>query len=149
MKRWLLSSLFVAVCSVVLTAPAQASRANFGGKCSTNANGTQMTCFFDGLRGDSLGNPGSSCDSGLIADYQYYWDFGDFTDSGSFSYGSQTSHVFTLPIVSGTQGYPYGYYVNLYLKCPNETQAIQKTRYICVYGFGFAGCISPTSNTWN
>lgn len=149
MKRWLSPSLFVVICSVALSAPAHASRAYFGGKCSTNANGTQMTCFFDGLRGDSLGNPGSSCDTGLIADYQYYWDFGDFTDSGSFSYGSQTSHVFTLPIVPGTQGYPYGYYVNLWLKCPNETQPIQATRYICVYGFGFAGCISSTSNTWN
>lgn len=149
MKRWSLYSLFVLVCSVVLAVPAQASSANFGAKCSTNSGGTQMTCFFDGLRGDSLGNPGSSCDTGLIADYQYYWDFGDFNDSGSFSYSSQTSHTYALPIVSGTQGYPYGYYVNLYLKCPNETQAIQKTRYICVYGFGVAGCISPTSNTWN
>jgi hypothetical protein len=142
MKRWLLPSLFVIVCSIVLTAPAQAGTANFGGKCSTS--GSQMTCFFDALRGDSLGNPGSSCNSGTP---QYYWDFGDFTDSGSFSYNNLISHTYPLPVVSGTRGYPYGYYVNLWVQCPEGT--VQGTRYICVYGFGFPGCISPSSNTWN
>ena len=144
MKRCLLYSLFVLVCSLVLIAPAQAGTANFGAKCSTNSGGTQMTCFFDALRGDSLGNPGSSCNSGTP---QYYWDFGDFTDSGTFSYNNLIGHQYALPIVSGTQGYPYGYYVNLWVQCPEGL--VQGTRYICVYGFGFAGCISSNSNTWN
>jgi hypothetical protein len=144
MKRCLSYSLFVIACSVVLAAPAQAGNAHFGGKCSVNSGGTQMTCFFDALRGDSLGNPGSSCNSGTP---QYYWEFGDFTDSGSFSYNNLVGHTYPLPIVSGTRGYPYGYYVDLFVQCPEGL--FQGTRYICVYGFGFAGCISSTSNTWN
>lgn len=146
MKRWLSYGLSILVCSVVLTAPAHAATANFGGNCSFNADGVHLDCFFDGLRGDNLGNPGSSC-ANTSNSPQYYWDYGDFTSSPGFSYNNFTSHQYPLPIPSGTRGYPYGYYVNLVVSCPGEAWA-QATRYICVYGFGFPGCISPGSG-WN
>lgn len=143
MKRWLSPSLFVIVCSMMLTAPAQAGT-SFGGKCSFDPSGTHLNCFFDALRGDYLGNPGSgsSCASGTP---QYLWEFGDLTTSGTFSYNNLVGHQYPLPVVSGTEGYPYGYFVTLRIRCPEGE--IEVTRYICIYGFGVAGCIN-TSGNW-
>lgn len=138
MNRWLLRSLFILACSVVLTVPARAVNANFGGNCSFDASGTHLNCLFDALRGDSLGNPGSSCNSGTA---QYFWDYGDFNSFG-WTYNNFVFHQYALPIPSGTAGYPYGYYVNLVVVCPEGSA--QATRYLCVYGYGFPGCIPPS-----
>lgn len=144
MNRSLLRGLFVLVGSLVLTASAHAVTANFGGKCSFDSTNTHLNCFFDGVRGSNTGLPGSSCNNSFDSP-QYYFDYGDFNDSGNFSYNNFYSHQYALPIASNINGSPYGFYVNLVVQCP-EGQA-QKTRYLCVYGFGVAGCIPP-NGTW-
>jgi hypothetical protein len=133
MKRCLSHGLFVLVCSLVLTASAHAATANFQGNCTKNASQTQMFCVFDAQRPAS--SP-SSCPSGTPT---YFWDYGDGS-SPLWTSSSFVSHTYPLPIPSGTEGYPYGYYVSLGVFCSDNSSASAK-RYICVYGFGFPGCI--------
>jgi hypothetical protein len=134
MKRYLLHILFILVGSMALTASAHAATANFQGNCTKNSNQTQMYCVFDALRPTS--SP-SSCTSGAPS---YTWKFGDGSPPLSTS-TSFVSHGYPLPIVSGTEGYPYGYYVDLTVYCSADGSSASARRYICVYGFGYPGCI--------
>lgn len=141
MKRWLSSSLFVVVCSLVLTASAYAATAGFAGACSFNSSGTQLNCVFDASQSDSMGNPPSSCANNAVPSFT--WNWGD-NSSPLFTSNYFVSHPYPLPVVSGTRGYPYGYYVSLAVFCPEGSTTA--TRYICIYGFGFPGCINPNGS---
>ncbi len=146
MKRWLLHSLFVLVCLVILTVPAHAATAGFAGSCLADSTNTHLNCVFNASRSDSNGNPPSSCASGSPL---YTWEWGD-DPNGPNTYTTSSffvSHSYALPVVSGTQGAPYGYFVSLTVSCP-EGSAGPLTRYICIYGFGVAGCIHTDGNYW-
>jgi hypothetical protein len=142
MKRWLSHILFIFVCLVVLTVPAQAATAGFAGSCLADSSNTHLNCVFNAARSDSNGNPPSSCLSGSPT---YTWDWGDNSNPYNTS-SSFVSHSYPLPVVSGTQGAPYGYFVSLAVFCPEGSASV--TRYICIYGFGVAGCIHTDGNYW-
>jgi len=143
MRRCLLPSLFSLVCSVALTASAHAATAGFAGACLADSSNTHLNCTFNASRSDSNGNPPSSCANNGTP--QYSWDWGD-NSNPLWTYNSVVSHSYALPIVAGS-GAPYGYFVSLSVFCPDSTSDT-RTRYICVYGFGVAGCIHADGSYW-
>jgi len=120
MKRLCGVGLFV-LGSAVLTASAQAATANFEGNCSWNASGTSLNCVFNAQR--PLSNPSRCADGSSIG----------------LTYSSFTSHSYAPP-PSGQ----YGYYPSLAVFCPEGSASVQ--RYICIYGFGYPGCIFQDGN---
>lgn len=116
----------------LLAASAQAATANFQGNCQWNASNTAINCVFDAQRPSS--SP-SSCASGSP---EYFWDYGDGASSG-YTYSSFTSHTYAPPAPG-----QYGYYPSLAVFCPEGSASIQ--RYICIYGFGYPGCIFQDGN---
>jgi hypothetical protein len=143
MKRWV-TSLLTILCSLVLAASAHAATAGFAGACLANSGNTQLNCTFNAGRSDFDGNyPPSSCPNNGTPTYS--WDWGD-NSNPLWTSSSVVSHSYALPIVSGS-GAPYGYFVSLSVFCPDNSSATL-TRYICVYGFGVAGCIHTDGGYW-
>jgi hypothetical protein len=142
MKRlWI--GLFCGGFMVLTAAAAHAASAYFAGACSSDSSGTHLNCVFDALRQEpSTGLGPSVCNNGS-APTSYFWDY---EDGSPLDFGSFVGHSYPLPILSSAKGYPYGYYVRLVVYCP-EGASVARERYICVYGFGIGGCITP-SGSW-
>jgi len=145
MRRCLLPSLFSLVCSVALTASAHAATAGFAGACLPDSSNTHLNCVFNASRSDANGNPPSSCANNGTP--TYFWTWGDGPTPPPPTSNSVVSHSYALPIVAG-DGAPYGYFVSLNVYCSNDGTSANLMRYICVYGFGVAGCIHTDGNYW-
>jgi hypothetical protein len=132
MKRIFCAGLFI-LGIAALAASAQAATANFQGNCTWNSTNTVLNCVFNAQRPTS--SP-SICADGTSPS-NYAWTFGDGGTASGFS--SFVSHPYNPPPAG-----QYGYYPTLTITCPEGPATLQ--RYICIYGFGYPGCIFQDGN---